>query len=76
MKVIEVGVFLMPGRNPLVKSSYAAYTMWFNPTWKHCCLHKIEAERGSEAKAKAIREHIDHCQPVKLQGEEIFEVSQ
>ena len=42
-----------PGRKPLV----TAYTRDFNPAWEGCCLHRVDAENGTRAKALAIAEH-------------------
>jgi len=61
VKSFEVGVFTheRPGRKPLV----TAYTTWYNPEWKGCCVHKIDAENGTEAKKLAIRDHRNLCMP-------------
>lgn len=41
------------GRAPII----SAYTMWFNPTWAGCCLHRVGAESGTAAKKIAISNH-------------------
>lgn len=61
MKLREfiVGVFAenQPGRKP----KYSAYTTWYNPEWDGCCLHRVIAATGKEAKKIAIIKHKEDC---------------
>jgi len=45
------------------KPLYMAYTTWYNPQWKGCCEHEVEAVNGTEAKKIAVEEHKKHCLP-------------
>ncbi len=57
-----VGVFREERkRSPL----YRAYTIWFSPDWKGCCVHTVEASRGTLAKHIAIAEHKAKCEPAQ-----------
>lgn len=42
-----------PGRAP----QFFAYIRDYNPAWEGCCMHRVEAASGSQAKAKAIADH-------------------
>ena len=53
-----VGVFPVPSKK---KPRFTAYTVWYSPAWVGCCVHKIQAETGSESKKKAILSHKDLC---------------
>jgi hypothetical protein len=57
LKLIKVGVFPFDERN----TRFSAYTTWYNPQWKGCCEHKVEALNGTEAKKLAIAEHKERC---------------
>jgi hypothetical protein len=56
-KVIKVGIFPFDERN----TRFMAYTTWYNPQWKGCCEHEVEAVNGTEAKRLAIQEHKERC---------------
>ena len=60
-KVIKVGVF--GDVRASGKPYYMAYTTWYNPQWKGCCEHTVEAINGTAAKKAAIREHKEQCLP-------------
>jgi hypothetical protein len=45
------------------KRRYMAYTLWYNPEWPGCCLHKIGyAPNGEQAKKWAIAELRAVCE--------------
>ena len=50
----KVGVFRHEPEGRQRKPKYAAYTVWYNPSWKGCCVHNVTAQNGAEAKRKAI----------------------
>ena len=60
MKEFKVGVF-EEQRSIAIR----AYTMWFNPKWDGCCLHRVQAENGTAAKKLAIAEHRATCMKAK-----------
>lgn len=60
-KVIRVGVF--GDVRASSKPYYRAYTTWYNPEWKGCCEHQVEAINGTEAKKLAIEQHKEQCVP-------------
>lgn len=59
-KNFDVGVF-GHARDGGKKTRYLAYTMWFNPSWAGCCIHRVRAANSKEAKAMAIAEHKKKC---------------
>lgn len=58
MKEFKVGVFTRQGKR---KKLFSAYTLWYDPEWKGCCEHIVEAKNGTEAKKLAIKEHKEKC---------------
>jgi hypothetical protein len=57
---MEVAVFGYPGKKAGV-TRCNAYTRIYNPEWKGCCLHQVDAPSGTEAKRLAIAEHRAKC---------------
>lgn len=59
MKEFSIGVFTewRNGRKPKI----SAYSTWYNPDWKGCCVHKVSADTGTEAKKMAIEDHKRKC---------------
>jgi hypothetical protein len=60
-KMIRVGVFPHKLYKNDVPRTFNAYTVWYNPSWKGCCEHTVEAVNGTEAKKLAIQEHKERC---------------
>jgi hypothetical protein len=58
-KAVKVGVFPPDADTRF----YRAYTRWYNPQWKGCCEHTVEAVNGTAAKKLAIEEHKERCLP-------------
>ena len=52
----KVGVFPHQGKK---RVRYMAYTRDYNPQWKGCCEHEVEAVNGTRAKFLAIMAHQD-----------------
>jgi hypothetical protein len=53
-----VGVFEHPRKRSVM---LMAYTRYFNPSWEGCCVHKVLADNGDQAKAIAIGSHRELC---------------
>lgn len=53
-KLFTVGIFPHQGKT---KVKYMAYTRDYNPQWRGCCEHTVEAANGTEAKKRAIEAH-------------------
>lgn len=51
LRQFRVGVFADGG------ARFRAYTVWFDETWKGCCVHVVSAVNGTQAKKLAIEEH-------------------
>ena len=64
MKDFKVGVFEHQRKRSI---GFEAYTYWFNPEWKGCCVHRVQAENGKAAKKFAIAEHRDTCMKTRAQ---------
>lgn len=61
-RTFKVGVFpVFPFDDH--NTRFNAYTTWYNPNWKGCCEHTVDAINGTEAKKLAIQEHKEHCIP-------------
>ena len=59
IKTFTVAVFLHerePHGSPRAPL-YLAYLRDYSPSWKGCCLHRVEAARGADAKTIAIAQH-------------------
>lgn len=54
-RLYKVGVF--PFRRKSGKTSYNAYTMYYNKSWDGCYEYEVIALSGKEAKQKAICLH-------------------
>lgn len=52
----RVGIFPIEGTK-----RFSAYLRDYNPSWKGCCEHNVEAFSGAEAKRTAISEHKERC---------------
>ena len=56
--MITVAVFSHVGKRKVL---YTAYTRWFSQDWHGCCIHKVDAVNGTQAKKLAIQEHKAKC---------------
>lgn len=70
MKDFTVAVF--PWERPVgFKPRFNAYTLWYNPEWKGCCLHPVNAENGTAAKKQALKEHKERCPWISSNSPEV-----
>ena len=65
MKLYGVGVFEHPGKRRVL---LMAYIHNFQPSWPGCCLHRVIADSGVQAKAMARGAHRDMCMLPSAKG--------